>query len=79
MNEIRCVKRKQHHPESRSKVASRAPKVEETISEQSSRFRVHPAMIDQWKLALLEGEPGAYKRVRREVAEVDGEYVNGLN
>lgn len=73
------MKRKQHHPESKSKVASRALKGEDMISELSSRFRVHPAMIDQWKLALLEGEPGTYKRVRREVAEVDGEYVNGLN
>ena len=55
-------KRKQYNPEFKAKVALEALKGERTVSELSSRFSVHPTMIDQWKKALLEGASGVFER-----------------
>ena len=54
-------KRKQHHPEFKAKVALEALKGEQTVSELSSRFGVHPTMVHQWKRALLEGASGVFE------------------
>ena len=47
-------KRKQYSPEFKAKVALAALKNEETISELSIRFGIHPTMINNWKRALAE-------------------------
>nr|WP_238394035.1 hypothetical protein [Rhodovulum sulfidophilum] len=33
-----------------------------TVSEQASRFGVHPTMINQWKRALLDGASSVFER-----------------
>lgn len=48
-------KRNRYTPELKAKVALAAMKNEETISELSARFGVHPTMINSWKRALLDG------------------------
>jgi transposase len=73
------VKRKQHHPEFKAKVALEALKGEETVSELASRFGVHPTMIHQWKRALLEGASGVFERGSRKAPEVDEEQVKDLH
>ena len=50
-----------------------APKGEETAAELVSRFEVHPAMIHQWKRALLEGPSGVFERGARQTPEIDEE------
>lgn len=46
------LKRKQHHPGFKAKVAFEALKGKETVSELASRFGVHPTMIHQWARAV---------------------------
>jgi len=48
-------KRNRYTPEFKAKVALAALKNEETVSELSARFGVHPTMINSWKRALLDG------------------------
>ena len=50
--------RKQYKAEFKTKVALEALMGEQTVSELSSRFGVHPTMIHQWKKAL-SGTPAA--------------------
>ena len=46
--------RRNHSPAFKSKVALAAVKGEQTITELSQRFDVHPNQIAQWKTQLLE-------------------------
>ena len=46
--------RRNHSPAFKSKVALAAVKGEQTITELSQRFDVHPNQITQWKTHLLE-------------------------
>lgn len=55
-------KRKQHGPDFKAKVVLEVLKGEETMSELSSRFEVHPKMIHQGKRTLLEGASGVFER-----------------
>jgi transposase-like protein len=48
-------KRTQYPPEFKAKVALAALRNEQTISELAAHYGIHPAMINQWKKALLEG------------------------
>ena len=48
-------KRTQYSPEFKAKVALAALRNEETVAELSSRFGVHPTMINNWKRSLLDG------------------------
>ena len=48
-------KRNRYTAEFKAKVALAALKNEQTISELSAHFGVHPTMINNWKRALLEG------------------------
>jgi transposase-like protein len=48
-------KRTQYPAEFKAKVALAALRNEQTMSELAAHFGVHPAMINQWKKALLEG------------------------
>ena len=56
------LKRKQHAPEFKAKVALEALKGEQTVSELANWFGVHPTMIHSWKKALLEGASGVFER-----------------
>ena len=72
-------KRKQHAPEFKARVALEALKGEETAAELASRFGVHPAMIHQWKRALLEGAPGVFERGGRRKPAIDESQVHELH
>ncbi len=48
-------KRRNHSPQFKAKVALAALRNEETITELSNRFEVHPTMINKWKKFLLDG------------------------
>jgi len=47
-------KRKKYSPEFKAKVALAALKNEQTISELSQQFGIHPNMISTWKKALVD-------------------------
>jgi transposase-like protein len=49
--------RKKHSPAFKAKVALEALKGDQTASELSSRFEVHPSRIQVWKKALIEEAP----------------------
>ena len=55
-------KRQKHSDEFKARVALEAIKEVKTLSELSSRFRVHPTVIARWKKMLLEGVPGVFSR-----------------
>ncbi len=52
--------RRNHSPAFKSKVALAAVKGEQTITELSQRFDVHPNQITQWKNQLLEQLPSVF-------------------
>ena len=58
------TQRKVHKPEFKAQVALEALKGEQTVSELSIRFGVHPTMIHQWKKALLDGASDIFQRGR---------------
>ena len=51
-----------HSPLFKSKVALAAVKGEQTITELSQRFDVHPNQITQWKAQLLEQASTAFEQ-----------------
>ena len=48
-------KRRNHSAAFKAKVALEAIKGEQTLSELSTQFALHPNQIQQWKKQLLEG------------------------
>jgi len=48
------VKRRNHGPEFKFKVALEAAKEQQTISQLASEFSLHPNQISDWKKQLLE-------------------------
>ena len=72
-------RRKRHAPGFEAKVALEAMKGEETVSELTSRFGMHPTMIDQWKRALFDGAPGVFERGGRKAPVIDGDLPPGTS
>ena len=54
--------RRNHSSTFKSKVALAAVKGEQTITELSQRFDVHPNQITQWKNQLLEQLPSVFEQ-----------------
>ncbi len=69
--------RRNHSPAFKSKVALAAVKGEQTITELTQRFDVHPNQITQWKNQLLEHLPSVFEQggVSKEPA-VDGKTLH---
>ena len=70
-------KRKRYNPEFKAKVALAALKNEETMSELSARFGVHPTMIAAWKRALLDGAPDIFDKNQKTKKQAE-EHVDEL-
>lgn len=49
-----------HSEEFKAKVALEAARGARTLSELSSLFKVHPAVISQWKRQLIREAPGVF-------------------
>ena len=49
------VKRRNHSPEFKFRVALEAAKEQKTISQLASEFNLHPTQIGNWKKRLLKG------------------------
>ena len=54
--------RRNHSPAFKSKVALAAVKGEQTITELSQRFDVHPNQITKWKNQLLDQLPSVFEK-----------------
>ncbi len=64
-------RRRQHNPEFKARVALDAVKGERTVAELTSRYGVHPTMINRWKKARVEGAPDIFERGRRKEPAAD--------
>ena len=73
------MKRRQHNPEFKARVALEAVKGERTVAELASRYGVHPTMINQWKKLLVEGAADVFERGRRKEPAVDETMVKELH
>ena len=64
-------KRKKYSPEFKAKVALAALKNEQTISELSQQFGVHPNMISTWKKALVDNAADTFDKNQKFRENVD--------
>jgi transposase-like protein len=64
-------KRKKYSPEFKAKVALAALRNEQTISELSQQFGVHPNMISTWKKALVDNAAGSFDKNQKYRKKVD--------
>jgi transposase-like protein len=69
--------RKRYNPQFKAKVALAALKNEETTSELSARFGVHPTMIASWKRTLLDGAPDIFDKGQKSRKQTE-EHVDEL-
>lgn len=54
--------RRNHGPAFKAKVALAAVKAEKTLAELAQQYDVHPNLINQWQLRLLEGAADVFGR-----------------
>jgi transposase-like protein len=64
-------KRKKYSPEFKAKVALAALRNEQTISELSQQFGVHPNMISTWKKALVDNAADTFDKNQKYRKRVD--------
>ena len=65
--------RKRHTPKFKAEVALKAIRELETASELASRYDVHPAMVSQWKKAVLDSLESVFEGKRcKKKPEEDG-------
>lgn len=65
--------RRNHSAAFKAKVALEAVKGEQTLSELSTRFEVHPTQIQQWKKQLVDGSKDLFGASRKERKQVEAE------
>ncbi len=66
-------KRRRYAPAFKAKVALAALKNEETTTELSQRFGVHPTMIFAWKRALLDGATDIFDKGHKSRKQTEGQ------
>jgi len=54
--------RRKHSSTFKSRVALEAIRGEQTVSEISSRYNVHPSQVQAWKSTALEGFSGVFEK-----------------
>ena len=64
-------KRKKYSPQFKAKVALAALRNEQTISELSQQFGVHPNMISTWKKALVDHAADTFDKSQKYRKKVD--------
>lgn len=65
------AKRRNHSPKFKAKVALTALRNEETVAELSTRFGVHPTMINNWKKALFEGAADIFGKNQKSAKQTE--------
>jgi transposase len=63
--------RRNHSPAFKAKVALEALKGEQTLSELSTRFQIHPNQITEWKRQLLDRAPEVFDKGKTIEPDVD--------
>lgn len=62
-------KKEQYSPEFKAKLALAALRNEATVAELSSRFEIHPTMINNWKRTLLESAADIFRKGQKSSKE----------
>ena len=70
--------RRKHNPAFKAKVALEAVKGQETVAQLAARYEVHPAQIQAWKKALIEGAAGVFGTGQEKKARNDGVLIARL-
>ena len=65
------TKRRNHSPQFKAKVALAALRNEETTTELSNRFGVHPTMINKWKKDLLDGAADIFGKNKKAAKQTE--------
>jgi len=66
-------KRRNHSAAFKASVAIEAIKGEQTLSELSARFEIHPTQIQHWKKQLLEGSKDIFGASEKERKHIESE------
>ncbi len=66
-------KRRNHSAAFKASVAIEAIKGEQTLSELSARFGIHPTQIQQWKKQLVDGSTDIFSSSDKERKQIEAE------
>ena len=66
-------KRRNHSAAFKARVALEAVKGEQTLSELSARFGIHPTQIQQWKKQLVDGSKDIFSSSDKERKQIEAE------
>ena len=64
-------KRRNHSAAFKARVALGAVKGEQTLSELSARFGIHPTRIQQWKKQLVDGSKDIFSSSNKERKQIE--------
>ena len=70
--------RRKQSPAFKAKVALEGVKGQETVAQLAARYEVHPAQIQAWKKALIEGAAGVFGNGREQKAKNDASLMARL-
>lgn len=73
------MKRKNHSPDFKAKVALEAIREEMALTELSKKYSVHPTQIGTWKLAAIKTMASTFTRRGGDPARTDGAEIDKLH